>query len=122
MESEIMRTFSTGATRNSDGGKLDFEGFLSGPFLQMFAEYMDEHRVQADGQLRASDNWQKGIPCDAYMKSMWRHFFDLWMLHRGYAGRVENGKATAMQDALCGLFFNVQGYAHEWLKRKGGER
>lgn len=101
-----MRTFETGATRDNDSDKLDFEGFLSPLALKAFAEYMHTCRIQADGQLRDSDNWQKGIPLEVYMKSMWRHFFSVWEAHR--SGRT----ATA---ELCALMFNVQGYLHEAL-------
>lgn len=73
--SNKIRTFDTGATRDTDEGKLDFEGFLSPLALERFAEYMNKHRQQSDGSLRDSDNWQKGIPVKQYMKSMWRHFF-----------------------------------------------
>ena len=105
-----MRKFDSGATRNDDSENLDFEGFLSPLALQAFAEYMHKHRQQADGTLRASDNWQKGIPLDAYMKSGFRHFFDWWSEHR------EVGSREGMEDALCGLLFNVFGYLHEIKK------
>src|SRR6266496_958544 len=98
-----MRKFETGATRDDDNSKLDYEGFLCPLVLHRFAEYMHQHRVQTDGTLRASDNWQKGIPTDAYMKSMFRHFMDLWSAHR---------QGHADQDALCALMFNVMGYLH----------
>ena len=52
-----MRTFDTGATRDTDSDKLDFDGFLSPLALEAFAEYMHRHRQVADGSLRASDNW-----------------------------------------------------------------
>ena len=107
-----MRTFDTGATRDSDETKLDFEGFLSPAVLQRFGEYMNKHRKQADGGIRASDNWQKGIPIDAYMKSMWRHFFDVWKQHRGLAGQ------EPIEESLCALMFNVMGYLFETLKHK----
>jgi hypothetical protein len=61
-----MRNFTTGATRNSDVNKLDYEGFLSPVVLEEFAIYMQTHRKQADGKLRESDNWQKGIPKEVY--------------------------------------------------------
>ena len=109
-----MRTFNTGATRNSDNEKYDYEGFLSPAALEVFAAYMHLHRKQADGKLRDSDNWQKGIPKEAYMKSMWRHFFDVWKLHRGYTVvSSEDGHTVTMEEALCALMFNVQGYLHE---------
>lgn len=108
-----MRKFNTGATRNIDNDKLDYEGFLHPLVLEAFAKYMHENRIQADGTIRTSDNWQKGIPLDAYMKSGWRHFMDWWMEHRGHKSR--EGKIKA----LCGLMFNVQGYLYELLKHEG---
>jgi hypothetical protein len=108
----VKREFESGANRNSEEGKLDYEGFLSPIVLKRFAEYMDENRLLEDGTLRLSDNWQKGIPIDAYMKSGFRHFFDWWTSHRGNEGRED------IEHALCGLIFNVQGYLHEYLKNK----
>ena len=109
-----MRTFDTGATRNSEEGKLDYEGFLSPLVLRRYAEYMNANRVQADGELRDSDNWQKGIPLNAYMKSMWRHFMGLWFIHRGYAGGGK-GTQTEQEEMLCAVIFNASGYLHEIL-------
>lgn len=108
----LMRHFDTGATRNLDESKLDFEGFLSPLVLERFARYMHENRVQADGALRASDNWQLGIPQVAYMKSGWRHFFAWWAEHRGLD--TDEG----IENAMCALLFNVQGYLHEYLKAR----
>ena len=102
-----MRTFQSGATRDSDHEKLDFDGFLSPEALLAFAKYMHKHRIQADGTPRAADNWKKGIPLEAYRKSMWRHFFDAWY---GLHYREQPGATTVdTQDALCALLFNVQG-------------
>lgn len=102
-----MRTFSTGATRDEDTTKIDYEGFLSPLALTAFGEYMHKNRVQADGNIRDSDNWQKGIPLAAYMKSAWRHFMEWWQAHR-------NGGDTV--EPLCALLFNVQGYLHEAIR------
>jgi hypothetical protein len=104
-----VRTFNTGATRNGEFNKLDYEGFLSPLVLKRYAEYMHACRVQSDGKLRDSDNWQKGIPMDVYMKSAWRHFMAMWTDHR--AGE------DPTQD-LCALLFNVMGYLHEIEKAK----
>lgn len=112
------RVFESGATRNADTGKPDYEGFLSPLVMEAFGEYMHEHRHLENGELRASDNWQKGIPMDAYMKSAWRHFVHLWTLHRGLSARDEKGKAVTMRSTLAALMFNVQGYFHEWLKKQ----
>jgi hypothetical protein len=112
-----MRHFETGATRDTDTGKLDYEGFLSPAVLKRFAEYMHENRVQADGNLRASDNWQKGIPQDAYMKSMFRHFMDVWTLHRQQP-ELDQSQRDYLEDALCAMMFNVMGYLFEELRSK----
>lgn len=105
-----VRAFDTGATRNVDHDKLDFEGFISPRVLRRFAQYMHTHRHQADGTLRDSDNWQKGIPRSSYMKSMTRHFMDVWSHHR------DTDADEDVQTALCGLLFNVQGMLLELLK------
>jgi hypothetical protein len=105
-----VRTFDTGATRDDESNKYDYEGFLSPLVLEAFAAYMHQNRVQVDGSLRDSDNWQKGMPLDCYMKSGFRHFMDWWMEHRGRASR------EGLEDALCGLLFNVMGYLHETLE------
>lgn len=104
-----MRTFETGATRDTDRGKLDYEGFLSPAVLERYARYMHKNRVQADGNIRDSDNWQRGIPVAQYMKSMWRHFMDVWTMHRGNRG-------MALEEALCAVLFNVMGMLHETIK------
>lgn len=118
-----MRQFDTGATRNEAEHKHDYEGFLSPLVLRRFGAYMHSHQEQADGQLRPSDNWQKGMPLDAYMKSAWRHFMDWWELHRSTDDTIPDfdGEPVEIDDAICGLLFNLQGYLHEHLKIKHGQ-
>lgn len=114
-----VRTFATGATRDVDQGKLDFEGALSPRVLWAFTAYMDGHSVQHDGAVRPADNWQRGMPRDAYMKSLLRHVMDLWLLHRGsVVVRPEDGHEVSIDDALGGCLFNVQGYWFELLKER----
>lgn len=113
----LVRNFDTGATRSADVGRYDPEGFLSPLVIERYCEYMQSHRIQPDGQVRASDNWQKGIPRDTYMKGLWRHFLHLWTRHRGYLVRDPHAANTIEED-LCALLFNVQGYLFEILKAK----
>ena len=103
----LKRTFQTGATRDTDEDKLDYEGFLSPQVVERYAQYMHKHRIQSDGTLRDSDNWQKGIPTDAYMKSLWRHFMEVWTLHRN------EGTRALLEEALCAVIFNAMGYLYE---------
>lgn len=116
-----VRTFETGATRDSEDGKLDYEGFLSPCALEAFAKYMHRHRIQSDGRLRDSDNWQKGIPRNVLMKSAWRHFFAWWKLHRGGCVLDErDGHLVTEAEAICGLLFNAFAYLHS-LESPNGE-
>jgi len=108
-QKEKSRYFESGATRDTDVGKLDFEGFLSPLVLERYAEYMNKHRIQSDGNLRDSDNWQKGIPVSQYLKSLWRHFFAVWKGHR---------QGEISEDDICGVLFNTMGMLHEILKNK----
>jgi hypothetical protein len=110
-----IRTFESGATRDTDDGKPDYEGFLSPLVIEAFGEYMTRHRIQSDGDLRASDNWQRGIPKSAYIKSAWRHFMDWWKEHRGIPSR------DGLEEALGGLIFNAMGYWHETIKERDAE-
>jgi hypothetical protein len=110
-----MRNFDTGATRNLDNEKIDYEGFMSPIVIESFGKYMHKHRVQADGKLRESDNWQKLFGEkheDVCMKSMWRHFMDLWLFHRGYKGR------ETIEDAINGILFNAIAYQYKVLNDK----
>jgi len=116
VDTGVIRKFSTGATRDTSTNKYDYEGFLSPIVLKRFCEYMHKHRKQSDGSLRDSDNWQKGIPQDAYMKSGYRHFMDWWFEHRGYKSQ------DGLEEALCALLFNIQGYLYEHLKKNEGKK
>lgn len=118
-----MREFDTGATRDSDHDKLDFEGFLSPLAVEAYAKYLNAHRVQANGHLRDSDNWQKGIPFAVYMKSLWRHFHAMWKLHRMMVWGRPVAEAD-LDEAIGGVLFNAFGYWHElkMMHLRGGQQ
>jgi hypothetical protein len=121
---EGVRKFDTGATRSAEGDKPDYEGFLSPTALIRFGQYMHKHRKQADGNLRASDNWQKGIPIPQYLKSLFRHLVSTWALWRG----VPEGRAPSdtewneQEENLCAILFNAQGMLHEILKARAAQK
>lgn len=115
-----VRRFDTGATRSSEAGRYDPEGFMSPIVVERFCEYMNKHRVQPDGSIRDSDNWQKGIPLATYIKGMWRHFLHLWARHRGVTP-TDKMAAADIEEDLCALLFNVQGYLFEVLKKRTEE-
>lgn len=110
-----MRNFKTGATRDEDVTKNDYEGCLSPLVIKAYGDYMTKHRVQSNGELRTSDNWQKLFGekhYDVCMKSLWRHVLDLWLFHRGFQGR------ETIEDALNGILFNTIAYYHKLLIEK----
>ena len=109
-----VRTFETGANRDVDDDKLDYEGFLSPAVLHRYAQYMHANRKLNDGSLRDSDNWQKGIPLDVYMKSLMRHVMEVWTWHR--EDPDQDMDPRVMQEALCAVIFNAMGYLYELLK------
>lgn len=110
-----IREFITGATRDLDVEKLDFEGFESPLVTKRFAQYMHLHRKQVDGSLRGSDNWQKGIPKEAYIKSLVRHMEDVKLHWDGYADEAVDKE---FESVLCAVLFNAQGMLFELLKEK----
>lgn len=115
-----MRTFEGGATRNTDVKKLDFEGFLSPLVIKRYAEYLNKHRVQADGKLRDSDNWQNMFGEEHFgvcIKSAYRHFIEWQLEHRGYSSQ------DGIEDAICGVIFNAMAYLYkiEHYKNSGVE-
>lgn len=116
-----IRQFDSGATRDIDIGKLDYEGFFSPLVLQRYAQYLHKHRIQSDGQLRDADNWQKGIPIVEYMKSKARHFMSTWLIHRGIK-LYEKGDLVDLEESLCAELFNTMGYLFEILKKKSEEK
>ena len=106
------REFESGATRDSEEGKLDYAGALSPLVLRRYVEYMLSHNTMADGSIRSCDDWQQGMPLGVYMKSLWRHFFDTWEWHCDPLNLAK----TVIEDVLCGVIFNASGYLHEVLK------
>ncbi len=115
---EKLRTFATGATRDIEDGKLDYEAFLSPLVLKRYAEYMHQCRIQSDGNLRDGDNWTKGIPRRAYLKSLHRHMMDVWLIMRGWP---ERATTLDLEMALGACLFNVMGLLHEVLLKRSIE-
>jgi hypothetical protein len=107
-----VRKFDTGATRDVDTDKLDPEGFIHPLVTLRYSRYMHANRKQKDGSLRASDNWQQGIPREAYVKSGDRHWLDVKLHQRGCGEEARED----LETALCAMLFNVQGLLYEVLK------
>lgn len=114
-----VRTFDTGATRDTAEGKYEYARFFDPRVMRSVAAFMHKHRAQSDGALRAPDNWKKGIPLQTYMDSLFRHVMDLWEIHEhGEAKRPETSEAVDIEETLCAVVFNAMGYMFELQKQK----
>ena len=76
---------------------------------------MHKFRDIGNGELRESDNWKKGIPRKAYIKSLLRHTVDVWLNHEGHAKECVD---PDMESALCAVIFNSMGLLHEILIKR----
>lgn len=110
-----IRTFSTGATRDTDKDKPCYAGFLSPLVIQAYGRYMHEHRIQSDGGLRSPGNWKNHFGEDHFnvcMESLLRHVLDLWLEHEGLESR------EGIEKAMMGIIFNITAYADKYYKDK----
>jgi hypothetical protein len=113
----MLRQFESGATRSPDQDRYDPEAFFSPIVIERVCQYMQKHQFQSDGTKRPGDNWQQGIPPAVYMKGMWRHFLHLWTRHRGFVP-TDAKAGTDIEEDLCAIAFNVNGYLFEILRKK----
>ena len=115
---ENIREFDTGATRDTDVGKLSYIKGLCPNVLRGYMQYLDKHRRQSDGNMRDFDNWKKGIEKDVYLDSLGRHFWDVWLIMHGFEVEDKDGKKVCLKDALHGILFNDMGILYELEKEK----
>lgn len=106
-----MRTFDSGAKRDTDEGKLDYIKALSPVALKRYLQYLDEHRLMPDGSRRDFDNWKKGLPYEETLSSLGRHFVDLWLLSHGFLAEDNHGPVN-IDDVLCAILFNTMSMLH----------
>ena len=111
----MIRTFDTGATRDTTEGKHEPWGFTSALAEKRFCEYMHKHRKQADGNMRDSDNWKKGMSVDVYKHSLSRHVQDLRLILEGFPHQAEE---RDLEEVLCAILFNTQGMLFETVKKR----
>ena len=113
----VLRVAESGAIRNSDIGKIRYQGALSPLVLEAYGKYIEKHSLLPDGTRRNNKNWQNlfGTPTEhreVCIESAWRHFIDVLMEHDGYDSR------DGIDEALGGLMFNIQGYWFSILKER----
>lgn len=113
----VLRVADTGAIRNSDIGKIRYQGALSPLVLEAYGKYIEKHSLLPDGTHRDNKNWQKlfGTPEEhrqVCIESFWRHFIDILKEHDGYQSR------DGLYEALGGALFNLNAYWFSLLKEE----
>lgn len=95
------RKFETGAVRDNDIEKADLIESVSYLALHRFAKYMTGKSTRY-----GKGNWKKGIPPQAYLESMARHF-------QKFVSEWEYGVSEEHDDHLSAMAFNLFGLMHE---------
>ena len=131
-----MREFETGGTRDTANGKIHYYGFQHPLCDFSFGQYMLCHQVQADGKIRAADNWWYGWEKSISLDSLARHVEDLKLIHAGYyvyKFRAIDGETTIVskepkddpalvrvteEESCNAIRFNSQSYLLQVLKEK----
>ena len=116
-DKNAVRVFATGATRDTDEGKLSYSKGLSFPVLRRYLQYLGKHRTLSDGSQRDWDNWKKGIDSEVYRDSLTRHVADVNIVADGYSAEDNHGKCD-LEDLLCAVMFNSMGWLYEILESK----
>jgi len=112
-----VRQFESGALRDNNTDKWDWDEALHPLVERSYAEFMHKNTYLSDGTRRPANNWQKGIPKDEYMKSQYRHFQDVWAMHHGIKVSDNHGPCNIL-DLLNALKFNINGYIYELLREQ----
>lgn len=112
---QTAQVFETGAMRDLSEDKLDFEGCLTPELLTAYAEYMRTTGRMANGTLRNTNNWKKGMPIGGYMKSLWRHMVALHAAYLSDATQDEYGGEGEFEAAMA-MMFNIQGFVFERIR------
>lgn len=112
-----MREFEGGATRNVEVDP-DYHGFFSPLAMHAYGEYMHAHRLQADGTMRDSDNWQRGMPTDVCVRSLVRHTHDVELMADGYhdLAREDPRDPNPWRAHLSAIIFNAQVLLHQSME------
>lgn len=97
-----VRTFVTGAIRDSEENKEDYTETISWTAFKRYSEYMTSKK-----KVYGSGNFKKGIDISSYERSLLRHI-SKYMINKYEGGNLEKD-----QDHLSACVFNIFGIMHE---------
>ena len=96
-----VRTFESGAIRDSLEGKESYVESISWLTMKRYAQYMTKAASKY-----GRGNWIKGIPAESYEDSLIRHI-QKYLSNKYYGTEVE-----PEVDHLSAALFNLQGLIH----------
>jgi hypothetical protein len=102
-----IRTFESGAIRDSGEGKEDYIETISWIAMKRYAQYMTGKKSKY-----GAGNFKKGIPIESYESSLLRH------IQKYLANKYENGNVEKEEDHLSAILFNAFGIIHEEERAK----
>jgi hypothetical protein len=97
-----IREFSTGAIRDTEDDKEDYIETISWTAMRRYAQYMTGKKKKY-----GEGNFKKGIPIDAYERSLLRH------IQKYLANKHEGQNIEKEEDHLSAILFNCFGIIHE---------
>lgn len=97
-----IRKFETGAIRDSENEKEDYVETISWRAMKRYAKYMTAQKKKY-----GEGNFKKGIPVDAYERSLLRH------IQKYLENKYEGGNVEKDFDHLSAIVFNTFGIMHE---------
>lgn len=108
---KTITSFTTGAIRDSQEGKVDFVETVSFTAHERYGRYMTSKKKKY-----GAGNFKKGIPIESYEQSMLRH------IDKYFRNKYEHGNDEPNEDHLAAIRFNVDGIMHEEEMIKKGIR
>jgi hypothetical protein len=97
-----IRKFKSGAIRDNEDQKEDYIETISWSAMKRYAKFMTAMKSKY-----GEGNFKKGIPIDAYERSLLRH------IQKYLENKYEGGQVEKELDHLSAILFNCFGIIHE---------
>jgi len=106
-----VRSFSSGAIRDSEESKEDYTETISWTAFKRYAQYMTGKKAKY-----GAGNFKKGIDISSYERSLLRH------VQKYMSNKYEVGNTEKDDDHISAIIFNCFGILHEEEMNKLGQR
>jgi hypothetical protein len=101
-EKKEIRTFKSGAIRDSEQGKESYVETISWTAFRRYSQYMTGKKEKY-----GAGNYKKGIDIECYEESLMRHIV------KYFANKYEGENLEKNDDHLSAILFNCFGIMHE---------